>query len=378
MVSLFERGWRRLSCGVAAVALAVACALPAAAVQPVNIRLISDHPGPPHPAALAQEYFKHRIEESIPGSTVRLYYAGSLYNVPQAVEAMTNGDLEMTWGQFGKTSQVDPFMSVVVGPMLLTTAGAMDALDTLETYKMLVDRFDKLHGIKIFGPGEVSYFVGVGAGTRITKPEDFAGKKIRSPGPVENAALGAWGSNPTTMSFGDVPPALQTKVIDGLITSLGAWRSLRDQVPYFTVAGINGFSGDYYWLGASKIWWSKLDKDQQAAVEKIATEEMLPFQRKANWCLDKLILDQYGTTDSSKPGIYVLSEAEAGVLAGKLGDATQRWIKANSPAEAHPWVDKFVQEARAATKANPAGSNWLEKTDCAEMKPWIEKFTKKK
>lgn len=360
----------------ATVALGVSSS--ALAVDPVNIRLASDHNGPPHPAALAQEFFKERLEAAIPGSNVRMYYASSLYTIPQAVEAMTNGDVEMTWGQFGKTAQVDPYMSVVVGPMLLTTPGAIDKFDETSTYKMLVERFDKLHGIKVFGSGDLSYYMGAGAGVRLLNPDDFQGKKIRSMGPAENAALSAWGANPTTMAFGDVPPALQTGVIDGLLTSLGGFRTTRDQAPFFTVAGINGIVGDYYWIGASNIWWNKLKADQRALIEKIIVEEVLPFQRKANWCNDKILIDQYGTTDPAKPGIYIMTPEEADKLATKLGDTTQKWIKANTPSGAHEWVDTFVTEARALSKGNPLGSNWLESTDCAELQPWFDKYTKKK
>lgn len=358
-------------------ALALGVGTSAMAVEPVNIRLASDHNGPPHPAALAEEFFKQRVEEAIPGSNVRLYFASSLYKVPGAVEAMTNGDLEMTWGQFGKTAQVDPYMSVVVGPMLLTTPGAIGEFDNFETFKMLADRFDKLHGVKLFGSGDLSYFMGAGAGTRLLTPDDFAGKKIRSMGPAENAALSAWGANPTTMAFGDVPPALQTGVIDGLLTSLGGFRSTRDQAPYFTVAGINGIVGDYYWIGASNIWWNSLDKEQQDIIEKIIVDEVLPFQRKANWCNDKMVLDQYGTDDPSKPGIYIMTSEESALLADKLGNATQDWIKANTPSGANEWVDKFSQEAKAASKANPVDANWLKNVDCSDVQPWFDKYMKK-
>lgn len=377
MRDVFARS-ARLMAAAGFAALSAFAVQPANAVDPVNIRLASDHNGPPHPAALAEEFFKQRVEEAIPGSTVRLYFASSLYKVPAAVEAMTNGDLEMTWGQFGKTAQVDPYMSVVVGPMLLTTPGAIGKFDTTETFKMLQGRFEKLHGVKIFGSGDLSYYMGAGSGSRLLKPADFAGKKIRSMGPAENAALSAWGASPTTMAFGDVPPALQTGVIDGLLTSLGGFRSTRDQAPYFTVAGINGIVGDYYWIGASEIWWKSLNQDQRDMLQKIIVDEVLPFQRKANWCNDKLLLDQYGTTDPSKPGIYVMKPEESAVLADKLGDATQKWIKSNTPSGAHEWVDTFVREAKALTKANPMGSDWLEKTDCAELQPWFDKYAKKK
>jgi len=152
-------------------------------------------------------------------------------------------------------------MSVVVGPMLLTTAGAIDSLDNFETVKMLTKRMNDIHDVKVFGTSHLSFYMGAGGKERMIAPGDFSGKKIRSMGPAENAMLGAFGANPTTMAFGDVPPALETGVIDGLLTSLGGFNVVKEQAPFFTVAGINGIVGDYYWIGASNKWWSKLDAD---------------------------------------------------------------------------------------------------------------------
>ena len=175
------------------------------AADPVTLRIAADLTGPPHPAGIAMEYFKERLAEEIPGSEVRTYFAGALYRIPEAIEAMTDGNLEMTWGQFGKSSQIEPYASVVIGPQLLTTPGAINALDSFETFKMLQDRFATVHDVKIFASAHLSMYMGAGAGFRLLKPEDFENRKIRSMGPAENAALKAWGANPTTMAFGDVP-----------------------------------------------------------------------------------------------------------------------------------------------------------------------------
>lgn len=115
-------------------ALVLAGAMIASSAQAeVTIRITSDTGGPPHPAAMTMEVFKQKVEEAIPGAEVRTFFSSALYKNPEAVEAMTEGNLEMAWGQFGKTAQVDPYMSVVVGPMLLTTVGAVNALDEFET-----------------------------------------------------------------------------------------------------------------------------------------------------------------------------------------------------------------------------------------------------
>jgi TRAP-type C4-dicarboxylate transport system substrate-binding protein len=206
-----------LMTGAAVLAATMASA---GALAQVTIRIASDTAGPPHPAAIAMEIFKEKVEKAIPGSKVRIFYSSALYKNPEAIEAMTEGNLELAWGQFGKTAVIDPFANVVVGPMLLTTPGAINALDGFETYKMLEKRFNDVHDVKLFGTAHLSFYMGAGSGSRLLSPDDFAGKKIRSMGPAENAMLRAFGANPTTMAFGDVPPALETKVIDGLLTSV--------------------------------------------------------------------------------------------------------------------------------------------------------------
>ncbi|MEM8646370.1 MAG: TRAP transporter substrate-binding protein DctP [Pseudomonadota bacterium] len=344
----------------------------------VTIRLASDTAGLPHPAAIAMERLKDRLAEEIPGSEVRIFVSSSLYKIPEAMEAMTEGNLEMAWGQFGKTAQVDPYANVVVGPMLLTTPGAINKLDEFETFKMLSKRFNDVHDVKIFGTAHLSFFMGVGgAKGRLIAPADFQDKKMRSMGPAENALLSAFGSNPTTMAFGDVPPALETGVIDGLLTSLGGWNRIKEQAPYFSVAGVNGIVGDYYYLAASNKWWKTVKPEHQAIIEKIIQEEVLPLAKAANYCNDKQLLDRFGTEDPKAPGIFVMNSDQASALAEKLGNATQDWIKANTPSGADEWVDKFAMEAKAAVAANPLGASDLEKTDCGPMMELFAKYRKK-
>ncbi len=344
----------------------------------VTIRLASDTAGLPHPAAIAMERLKDRLAEEIPGSEVRIFVSSSLYKIPEAMEAMTEGNLEMAWGQFGKTAQVDPYASVVVGPMLLTTPGAVNQLDQFKTYEMITKRFNDIHDVKLFGTAHMSFFMGVGgAKGRLIAPADFQDKKMRSMGPAENAMLSAFGSNPTTMAFGDVPPALETGVIDGLLTSLGGWNRIKEQAPYFSVAGVNGIVGDYYYLAASNKWWKTVKPEHQAIIEKIIQEEVLPLAKAANYCNDKQLLDRFGTEDPKAPGIFLLNQDQASALANKLGDATQQWIKANTPSGADEWVDKFAMEAKAAVAANPLGTSDLEKTDCGPMLELFAKYRKK-
>jgi TRAP-type C4-dicarboxylate transport system substrate-binding protein len=365
---------RRIDVGIAAAILVASLAATVAVTQPaqaqdqprkVVLRFAADFPPPPHPAGLAMKYFGERLPQVIPGSEARLYYAGALYTIPEAFEAMRQGNLEMTWMQIGKAAPVDPFAMTVVGPGVLTTVGAVDSIEKTKTYQMLVERLDKRQAIKVFGVGHMSFGMGVGGKRRYQKPEDFTGKKVRSMGPVENAALEAWKANPVVMGFGEVPNAMESGVIDGLMTSLGGWNSMREQAPYYTMGGAGAFVGDYYMISASKRWWDRLTPATKAALEKLIAET-IQVQKEYNWCFDKIAYDKYGTKDPSKPGIYWMNPKEVAALVNALGDSTTRYVKSKTPADAAPWVDSFVREGRALSQQHPSGSSWIEKVDCSK------------
>jgi len=57
--------------------------------------------------------------------------------VPQGVKALTQGNLEVLTGQFGKTSSIEPLANVLLGAGKLTTVGAIDGIDTTKTFKEL-------------------------------------------------------------------------------------------------------------------------------------------------------------------------------------------------------------------------------------------------
>jgi TRAP-type C4-dicarboxylate transport system substrate-binding protein len=364
----------RVSAGAPAAIFGAALAVISLAPQPAHaqdqprkvvLRFVSDFPPPPHPAGLAMRYFAERLPQVIPGSEARLYYAGALYSIPEAFEAMRQGNLEMTWMQIGKAAPVDSYVMTVVGPGVLTTVGAVDSLEKTKTYQMLVDRLAKRQAITVFGVGHMSFGMGIGGKKRFAKPDDFSGKKMRSMGPVENASLSAWKASPVVMNFGEVPNALESGVIDGLMTSLGGWNSIRQQAPYYTMGGAGAFVGDYYMISASRRWWDRLTPATRDAVEGLI-KETIQVQKEYNWCFDKMAYDKYGTKDPSKPGVYWLTPQEVSAMVSAMGDSTINYVKSKTPADANAWVDAFVKEGRELSKQNPPGSSWIEKVDCSK------------
>jgi TRAP-type C4-dicarboxylate transport system substrate-binding protein len=211
----------------------------------------------------------------------------------------------------------------------------------------------------------MSFGMGVGGKKRYVKPDDFNGRKVRSMGPAENPVLESWKANPVVMGFGEVPSALESGVIDGLMTSIGGWLSVKQQVPYYTTGGAGVFTGDYYMVSASRRWWDKLSPATRSALEKLIAET-IQVQKELNWCVDKMTYEKYGTKDASKPGVYWMSPKEVTELTSALGDGPMKWVKSKTPAAANKWVDTFHQEGRELSQKNPAGSSWIEKIDCSK------------
>ena len=331
----------------------------------VVLRFAADFTPAPHPAGMAMAYFAERLPQVIPTSEARIYYAGSLYTIPEAFEAMRQGNLEMSWMQMGKAAPVDPWMMTVVGPGVMTTVGAVDAFEQTKTYQMLVERLAKTQAIKVFGAGQMSFGMGVGGKKRYLSPTDYTGRKLRSMGPVENASLSSWKANPVVMAFGEVPTALESGVIDGLMTSLGGWLTVREQAPYYTTGGAGVFTGDYYMVAASRRWWDRLTPATQKALEGLIAET-IKVQKEYNWCVDRLTYAKYGTKDPSKPGVYWLSPQEVTAMTSAVGSASADYVKTKIPNDAKPWVDQFTKDGRELSLKHPAGSSWIEKIDCSK------------
>ena len=83
--------FRNLTTAVIGAGILIASTGVTGAVEPVKIRWASDHTGPPHPAGIAEVYFAEQVEKRIPGSKVQIFWAKSLYTVPQGVKALTLG-----------------------------------------------------------------------------------------------------------------------------------------------------------------------------------------------------------------------------------------------------------------------------------------------
>ena len=348
----------------------------AESLQKVMIRISADIPPPPMPTSVAMEWFKKKVESEFPsGSKVRIYYAGALYKDPDAMTAMSQGNLEMGWLVSGKTAATDIWLSIVGQPGVLTTAGAVHDLINQPTGKMLQKRLKDKHNIEMFGFADISFALGMAGKQRLLTLKSMKDRKIRTFAAGVNPTVSSWGASPVVMSFGDVPSALESGVIDGVITSIGGWRAITEQTPYYTVAGISTVAFDAYWVGASSKWMSKHNKTTQDKIRSLMAET-IEYQNKLNWCNDQFAINKYKTTDASKPGIYQATAAEAAPLQKAIGTNVADFLKGKLPDEADAWVDRFLKDGKAASVKYGPGTYPVHKLDCSKYKDLLTKKKK--
>ena len=345
----------------------------AESLQKVMIRISADIPPPPMPTSVAMEWFKKKVESEFPsGSKVRIYYAGALYKDPDAMTAMSQGNLEMGWLVAGKTAATDIWLSIPGQPGVLTTAGAVHDLINQPTGKMLQKRLKDKHNIEMFGFSDISFALGMAGKKRLLTLDTMKDRKIRTFAAGVNPTVSSWGASPVVMSFGDVPSALESGVIDGVITSIGGWRAITEQTPYYTIAGISTVAFDTYWVGASSKWMSKYNKTTQDKIRSLV-KDTIAYQNKLNWCNDQFAINKYKTTDPSKPGIYQATAAEAAPLQKAIGTNVADFLKGKLPDEADAWVDRYLKDGRADSVKFAPGTDPLESTDCSKYVDLLKK-----
>ncbi len=341
-------------------------------LQKVTIRVSADLPPPPHPTAIAMEWFKEQVEATFPaGSEVRNFYAGSLYKDADAMAAMGEGNLEMGWLLAGKTASVDPWLGIIVQPGVLTTVAAVHELENLETGKMLLDRLRERHGIEPFGFADLSFALWVGGKERLLTLESVRGKKIRTFAAAINPVMESWAANPVVMGFGDVPSALESGVLDGVITSIGGWRSITEQTPYYTIAGVGTITFDSYWVGASQDWFDGLNAATQNKIRDLMLQAM-QRQDEASWCNDVFSIQEFEAKTPGDPGVYQASAAEARPLQEAIKNSVADFLKNGLPDDADAWVDRYLKEGRAASARMAAGTDKLESLDCSPYRALLK------
>tara|TARA_Y100001970_G_scaffold283264_1_gene397950 strand:- start:6172 stop:7185 length:1014 start_codon:yes stop_codon:yes gene_type:complete len=169
---------------------------------------------------------------------VKMYAGGVLGSPPKQYDIVTSGVADISWTVLGYIGGQFPLSSVVELPFLTKTSKAGSrALNTL--YKEgFLDK--EMAGIKLIGlhsnPGYQIHM----KDTKVVKPADFKGKKMRVPSKIAGTILKTLGATGVKVPAPGTSEALNKGVIDGTpfpYTAIGSFR-LFDVTKYHTEVNI--------------------------------------------------------------------------------------------------------------------------------------------
>jgi tripartite ATP-independent transporter DctP family solute receptor len=169
---------------------------------------------PKHVAALA---FKEHVEKSTNGSIkVEIYPAGQFGKDQQTMEGVKLGTLELAVAHDGAVATIYKPIGVLGIPFLYDNhEHAWRVYDSKWKDEASADMVKK-SGIRLLGLADNGVRHFTNSLRPIQSPADMKGMKIRiQPSPVYKALVESLGASASAIPWGELPTALQQKVVDG-------------------------------------------------------------------------------------------------------------------------------------------------------------------
>ena len=262
------------------------------------------------------------ISEETEGElTIRVYPGGELGAGPlEQYVRVLQGVADMAWGLQGYTSSQFPKTMIAELPGVIETdAFGYPAL--WAAYDLIKDEYPGTRPLALW-TAEPNIIIMKDKDVRT--PDDLAGLKIRVSGSAAAAAIEALGATPVQMPANEMYNALQTGLIDGVITGSSA-------VTDFKLSEVAGS----YTLGAplgritffvvmNEARYQRLDDAQKAAIDKFSGE-WLSQSAETGW---NAKADQTIASLKANPAktVIELSEDEAGAFGALTMPITERIV----------------------------------------------------
>jgi TRAP-type C4-dicarboxylate transport system substrate-binding protein len=199
--------------------------------------------------------------------TVKGYHGGELGAGPaeQYVRAV-QGVADMVWGLPGYTSSQFPHTMIVELPNAIPLE--MPGYEAID--RAMGDLAAEFPGTRPLAVWTSEPNIFIMKDREIRTPADLAGLKIRVAGATMAEVATALGATPVQMPIGEVYNALQTGLIDGVITGASTLTDFKlDEVANSYTLGANIGRGSFYAV-MNAARYDALPAEQKAAVDAIA------------------------------------------------------------------------------------------------------------
>jgi TRAP-type C4-dicarboxylate transport system substrate-binding protein len=252
--------------GAMAVAVASTACLGAGIANAGELKL-AHFMSPKHPMdRFIMRPWSKQIGKMSSGSlTVKIYPGGALGKGPVAqFKRAVDGVTDIAFGLQGFTSKLFPRTGIIELPGMSVTASAA-AGKLWDAYSLLAPEYRR---VKVLAMWTNESQVLMTRNKPIHTVADIKDMKFRVPSKTQGNAIKALGGVPVFMPINRVYNALNTGVIDGILTGPSTIKSFKfnEVAKYFTVGLPLGRSP--FFLVMNKNSWSKLSAEHKALVDK--------------------------------------------------------------------------------------------------------------
>ncbi len=225
----------------------------------------------------AARLFVEEVVKRDPSFKIRIFPNRSLIADPtQQLSALRDGTIEMSVFPLIYGSGIVPEFSGTILPGAVNGVEHAKTLKNSEFHKVLQDVAEK-NGVHVL----TWWWTEGGFASRdkpVLGPDSVKGMKLRGSDKSIDVLLSAAGASVFSMPSTELYSAMQTGVLDGLMTSYESLTSMRlyEQVQHATLAGGYSIFNVIQPLVISKTAWDSLTPEQQAIFEEAAaiTEEV--------------------------------------------------------------------------------------------------------
>ncbi len=260
-----------------------------AVAQEVTIRFPVEYSLEITPGAANKE-FKELVEERSEGRIeVKFFPSGSLYRGLDLVQAILRGDAEMTTLISAYWSALAPRSAVSELPYAFPTKQSFyDAIDDKFFDRVYAEMAEK--GATVIGILPFDYLVPGTRETPLIEPTDMEGLKFRGLGKVNLAMLQKLNAKPVSINFGEISPAIQQGVIDGLNVPTDSYTVYKWDESIRNVTYAHYYMAFYPWT-VNTAWWNGLDPELRDIIQTAATEVAAKHRARSEAASDKALAD---------------------------------------------------------------------------------------
>jgi len=209
------------------------------------------------------------------------FYAGELVQVGRELDALKGGTIDVAApllapyheGRFA-LSDVTQLPTFDTNAVMITTAfqKLLDSTVTLKDDKTFYQYEIADKGIVAWPLGATSAYAISTTGKELQAPSDLQGMPLRAGSALHTVVLGQLGATPVTMPASQAYEALSRGTVEGLVLSVGDWKSYSFQdLLKFTITGVSLGHWESY-LATSDEVWKRLSEDERTAFDRAARE----------------------------------------------------------------------------------------------------------